>query len=235
MAGAGTLKAMGVAPASLVSPAAAAARNRREQGASVCVDTARAALAGFDRGSHVFGLTKGQFSMIDLVAAVLDQTGPAEVGLWTWCIADYEVETMTALLVDQRVTGFRLVMDYAGVRRDNDLIADMQEHFGSDCVRVTMNHAKIVTVSNAEWRVAIRGSMNLNMNTRFEQFDVSEGDAAFDVITGIMDEMWAKGPPLPVAKTTLRTAADLLLVGPAPTLPDWGKTPTRGADWWRPR
>src|SRR4051812_6821730 len=134
-------------PADLFVRGVSPAHVRRQQRAAVCLDVAAAALADFTRGSHIFGLTKGQFSMIDLVAAVLDRVGAADVAVWTWCIAEYEVEAVSAFIADGRIRQFRMLMDWAGAQRDMPLVGDLQDRFGLDCIRVTKNHAKIVLVS----------------------------------------------------------------------------------------
>lgn len=191
----------GILPQSVTAKARSSAFTRRANGASVALDTARDAISGFDRGSHIFGLTKGQFSMIDIAAAALEKVGPASVSVWTWCIAEYEVESFSAFFNDRRVESLRVVMDWAGAQRDMPLTAELQEVFGLDCLRVTKTHAKIVTIQNESgWRVVIRGSMNLNANPRFEQFDISDDAAIFDTVAGVEAELWAKGKPLPVKK-----------------------------------
>ena len=49
-------------------------------------------------GMAVFGVSRGQFAMIDMIQHVLSQTGPAAVSLWTWTIADYERDMIAALM-----------------------------------------------------------------------------------------------------------------------------------------
>ena len=189
----------GIAPQSCGAKARSSAFARRVSGASVALGTAREALGAFDRGSHDFGLTKGQFSMIDIAAAALEKTGPATVTVWTWCIAEYEVEAFSAFFNDRRVEKLRVIMDWAGAQRDMPLTVELQEVFGMDCLRVTKTHAKIVTIQNESgWRIVIRGSMNLNENPRFEQFDISDDPAIFDTVAGVEAELWARGKPLPV-------------------------------------
>ena len=188
---------IGIDPRAIRARGSATAK--RIERAGEFLGSARDALGDFDRGSHLFGVTKGAFSMIDIAAAVLEKTGPADVACWTWCIADYEVEAFGAFLGDGRVRKFRLVMDWAGAQRDMPLVSDMQQRFGLDCIRVTKTHAKIVTLATDDgWRVVIRGSMNLNANPRFEQFDVSDGGPAWGVIDGVMVELWERAKPLPV-------------------------------------
>ena len=185
-------------PGMLRARGSARYRAKRASRAAFCLESASRALAGFQPGDAVFGVTKGQFSQIDLATAVLGITGPADVTAWTWCIADYEVEAMTAFIEDGRIRRFRLVMDWAGSQRDMPLVAEMQARFGADCIRITKTHAKLVLVENAGWRVLVRGSMNLNANPRLEQFDVTEGAGPADVVAGIVDELWERAPPLPV-------------------------------------
>ena len=73
-------------------------------------------------GYSLFGITRGQFSMIDLILACLDQAGPSRVTLWTWCIAEYEVQCFERLMMDERVTTALLVIDAGaqGRARESD-------------------------------------------------------------------------------------------------------------------
>jgi len=220
-----------VEPGAVRAPSAAL--QKRRGSAARCLGAASEALAGLGRGMHVFGLTKGQFSMIDLSAAVLAITGPAEVAVWTWCIAEYEVEALTAFMADRRILALRMVMDWAGAQRDMPVVAELQARFGDDWIRVTKTHAKIVTVSNADgWRVVIRGSINLNANPRFEQFDVSDDPAVFGVVDGVMTELWARGKPLPVSRLAHADAVALLAVEQQPVAaPSWAPG-AGGSNWW---
>ena len=57
-------------------------------------------------------------------------------------------------------------------------------------MRYVVNHAKIATVADsAGRRFLLRGSMNLNFNPRFEQFDVTEGGEDFTLVKRIEDEL----------------------------------------------
>lgn len=142
----------------------------------------------------LFCITRGQWSMIDAVLHVLDQVGPAAVSLWTWTVAEYEVQTLTRLRDDHRVTGGRLVID-AGARTKNaGIIREWQASFGAGSVRYVTNHAKIARIESASGlKLLLRGSMNLNFNPRFEQFDITEGGADYDLVEQIEDELPALG------------------------------------------
>lgn len=140
-------------------------------------------------GMALFAVTRGQWSMIDAVLHVLDQLGPSRASLWTWTVADYEVQTLTSLQADGRLTHGRLVIDYGARAKNASLIASWKATFGADSVRYVLNHGKIATVEGGGRRVLLRGSMNLNFNPRFEQFDLTEGGPDFDLVRHIEDEL----------------------------------------------
>ena len=53
---------------------------------------ARDTIAGFGHGMDVVGLTFGQFSLLDLIDAALEITGPADVTVSTWSAGFYDVD-----------------------------------------------------------------------------------------------------------------------------------------------
>jgi hypothetical protein len=124
-----------------------------------------------------------------MVQHVLAEIGPAEVSIWTWAIADYEVEAMAALMATDAILGARLIVDRSAEQRSAATIEAWRQRFGVDAVRVCKNHAKIARVWTADRRVLLRGSMNLNFNPRFEQADITEGGADFDLVARLEDEL----------------------------------------------
>ena len=50
------------------------------------------AIGRIERGSDTFVLTFGQFSLIDALVHILDQTGPATVDLSTWTANDTHLQ-----------------------------------------------------------------------------------------------------------------------------------------------
>lgn len=151
---------------------------------------AATAIGPVEAGMSLFAITRGQWSMIDAVLHVLDQVGASAVSIWTWTIAEYEVQTLTRLREDQRVTGGRMVID-AGARVKNaEIIKQWQQSFGAGSVRYVTNHAKICRIESASGlKLLLRGSMNLNFNPRFEQFDITEGGPDYDLVEQIENEL----------------------------------------------
>ena len=142
-----------------------------------------------EKDMSLFAITRGQFSMLDAVNAVIEQVGPCEVSAWTWAIADYEVECFEAFMANSRIKAGRLIIDQSAEIRNAPIIQRWRDTFGDDQVRVCKNHAKIATVTTDEFRVLLRGSMNLNYNPRFEQLDITEGGPDYDLVREIEDEL----------------------------------------------
>ncbi len=141
-------------------------------------------------GMSLFAITRGQWSMIDAILHVLDEVGPASLSVWTWTVAEYEVEVLTRLRDDRRLTGGRLIIDAGARLKNHQIISGWQAAYGPDSVRYVVNHAKLARIETASGlRFLLRGSMNLNFNPRFEQFDITEGGPEFDLIKGIEDEL----------------------------------------------
>ena len=157
-----------------------------------CVESFKNAaecIGPIEKGLSLFAITRGQFSMIDAVLHTLDCVGPAAVSLWTWTVAEYEIECLDRLRKDNRVTAGKLIID-AGARTKNaGLIRQWQDSFGDESVRYVVNHSKMATVQGNGFKVLLRGSMNLNFNPRFEQLDVTEGGEDFDLVQRIEDEL----------------------------------------------
>jgi hypothetical protein len=142
-------------------------------------------------GTELVGLTRGQFSLTDLLEAVLQRTGPAQLGISTWTAASASVESMLRLLQTGQVTGCRWLVDTTFVRRVPALVAEIRKQFGDDAIRVTRTHAKFVTVVNDDWQVAIRSSMNLNQNPRMESFELGHDPELCNWLVGVLDQVWA--------------------------------------------
>jgi hypothetical protein len=168
----------------------ASAPTQRRAVACESFKTAADAIGPITPGLSLFALTRGQWSMIDAILHTLDCVGPSAVSVWTWTVASYEVETLTRLRRDERITAGRLIIDYGARNKNCGLIAEWKGTFGPESVRYVVNHSKMALVESASgFRCLLRGSMNLNFNPRFEQFDFTEGGPDFDLVRSIEDEL----------------------------------------------
>lgn len=162
--------------------AVASAISSRRKNAVQSFKTAAECIGGIFPGKSIFAITRGQFSMIDAVLACLDQVGKAELSIWTWTIAEYEVQCFERLRIDDRITQGRLIIDHGARNKNAALIRQWKDSYGEESVRYVVNHSKIATIKNDNYKLLLRGSMNLNFNPRFEQFDLTEGGEDFDLV-----------------------------------------------------
>ena len=160
-----------------------------------CVASAKEAIGKLEPGFRLVGLTKGQFSMLDLVRAVLQQTGPAKLRITTWTMGIRDAETAGYLLQQGQITGLQLLTDRSFPGRQPGYCDRVRQLFGEDAIRVTNIHAKIALIENDAWSVCIRGSMNLTRNPRFEQFDIDDDRAICGHFGKLFDELMEAAPP----------------------------------------
>jgi hypothetical protein len=153
------------------------------------------AIAGLERdGTELIGLTRGQFSLSDLIEAILDKTGPANLSISTWTAAHSSVATMLQLLQSGRITSCRWLVDVTFVRRVPQLVAQIRKDFSDDAIRVTKTHAKFATIANESWQVAIRSSMNLNQNPRMESYEIGHDPELCAWLEQVLSDVWANQP-----------------------------------------
>lgn len=158
------------------------------------VASARDTIEGFGHGMDVCGLTFGQFSLLDLIQAALEITGPADVAISTWSAGFYDVDAAERFRDNGLMRSCRFVLDSSQQKRGQATAFDVAELFGRECVRTTRSHAKFVTVANESWSVTITSSMNLNLNTRVEQFMMVDDPTTLAVFLGFVDELFASEP-----------------------------------------
>ena len=153
-------------------------------------ESAKRAIGDLEPGCEVFGFTKGQFSLIDLLEHVLTCTGPAHVFVATWSAADADLKQAFKFLKNGRVQSLRFLVDYSFRARQPDLVDTLLAVFGRDAVRVSVTHAKFCLIYNDDWSLVVRTSMNLNFNPRFENFEISDDREFLDFQMAIIDEIW---------------------------------------------
>ena len=167
------------------SPAAKDAKLKRQEDAG---DAIGKLVPGIER----YFVTKGQFSLIDVIRRVLDQTGPADVVVSTWTSAGADIAEAFDLLDDGRIRSIRFLVDHFFQRRKPQFCGQIRKLFGDEAIRVTRNHAKLVVVTNDDWKISILTSMNLNTNPRLEYGLVREDAELASFNLRWIDEIFEK-------------------------------------------
>lgn len=151
---------------------------------------AAAAIAGLNHDVEIYGFTKGQFSLLQLIESLLDVTGPAKISLSTWTAARHEIQSLERFVRAGRLTAMRWLIDFSFSRRDPEAAHQIRQTFGLDCIRVAQTHSKFAVIENDSWQIVLRTSMNLNMNPRFEDFTVAHDPELADFIRRLLDDIW---------------------------------------------
>lgn len=178
-----------------------------------------------EHGMSVFAITRGQCSMIDVVQYLIGQIGKASVSVWTWAAGDHEAKAFEWMLQSGQLETASIVIDRSAEHRNTPLVERWRERFGQESVRVIFTHAKIARVWNDRWRFVVRGSMNLNQNPRYEQFDLTEGGPEFELI----EEVEKSLPLLPPLSSSRETSAAM-----HGRKRSWDLKPFSGVKSWKP-
>lgn len=138
---------------------------------------------------RLVGLTRGQFSLLDLIRAVLEQTGPADLTLSTWTSGIRDAETSAWLLGRGEIRSIRLMLDYGFPKIEPAYALRLVELYGDRAILLCRTHAKFAIIRNDAWSICIRSSMNLNRNTRFEQFDLDDSEPICELFEQFADDV----------------------------------------------
>lgn len=157
-------------------------------------ESARRCIGDISKGCDIFGLTKGDFSMIDILRHVAAQIGPCRIDIGTWTAAAAEIKQAENMLHDKNITAMRWLVDRSFPARQGKYFASLLQRFGQDSVRLARFHAKFILLENDEWSVAVRTSMNLNENKRIEFFEISEGSPISGYLREVVDYHFAAPP-----------------------------------------
>lgn len=162
---------------------------------ATALQSARQCIGRLVPGCRIIGLTKGQFSLLDLIRAVLETTGPASVVASTWSTGVRDAENAAWLVETGQITSLRLITDRSFPGRHPEYAAWLVRAFGPAAIHCTRVHAKIAIIRAPGWSVCIRSSMNLNRNPRFEQFDLDDDESICEFFETWVREIETTHPP----------------------------------------
>jgi len=167
----------------------ASSQSVRRDRAVESFQTAADCIGKIEKGHALFAVTRGQFSMIDAIMACLAQTGPAHISIWTWTTAEHDVKAVQRLFHESSILGATLMIDAVARNKKSRILEQWIGQFGKESIKYVRNHAKISTIHNDKFQILLRGSMNLNFNPQFEQFDLTEGGEDFKLVKQIESEL----------------------------------------------
>ena len=144
------------------------------------------------KGMEIFGLTKGQYSIINIIEELLKQTGRADVIISTWTAADAEIKKAESFITNGLIGNIKFLVDQSFPSRQKEYSKLLIRKFGKDVIRMTRSHCKFCMIGNKNWKIVIRTSMNLNENKRIENFEISDDPGMYKYLQKIINEIWGK-------------------------------------------
>lgn len=151
-------------------------------------------------GCEIYGLSKGQFSLVEIIEHCLNQTGPAHVTISTWTAAGADLTHTNNLLHSGSVLSAKWLVDTSFPSRQPGYCKILEELFGTESIVVTKNHCKFVLLRNENWNLVIRTSMNLNLNNRLENFEISDDKQMAEMLETLYQGIKAEGLTLAARK-----------------------------------
>lgn len=129
---------------------------------------------------RIMGLTDGKFSLIDLIHAILQKTGPADVIVTTWSAGIKDANQIAWMRDTKLLKSFTIITDHSYVNRQKRYAVELESLFGKQNIRTSEVHAKFTLISNENYKICIRTSMNLNANKTCESFEIDENQEIYD-------------------------------------------------------
>jgi hypothetical protein len=128
---------------------------------------------GIDSGTEVFGFTSGEFSLIDVINAVVKRMDNPRMILSTWTAAKAEMDHVHQFLESGAVRSAQWIVDRSFQNRQPALCQALRAQFGDQAIRVQRVHCKFALVWDKTKRATIQTSANLNRNLRIENVSIS--------------------------------------------------------------
>lgn len=150
---------------------------------------------GVEIGVEVFGFTSGEFSLIDVLSAVLRRKPGAGLVVSTWTAAGADMEHVNEFVGSGLVGSARWIVDRSFQNRQPKLCDALRARFGDEAIRVQRVHCKFALIENDEGGVVIQTSANLNKNMRIENVSVSSCPVFFDAYSGLVEQIFETQMP----------------------------------------
>lgn len=146
-------------------------------------------------GQDVFGFIGGRFSLIDAIDACVQRVPDCKLTVSTWTAARADMDHVLAFIDDGRISATRWIVDRSFQNRQPQLCQYLRDRFGDDAIRVQPVHCKFALIENAEHKLTLQTSANLNENRRLENLNLSTCPVFFDAYSGLVEQIFDVQPP----------------------------------------
>jgi len=127
-----------------------------------------------ERNCRIMGITRGDFSLIDLIYSIVQKIGKSDIIVCTWSAGIKDANQVKWMLEEDLIYSFTIITDRSYSTRQKKYSLELTKLFGEENIRVSDIHAKFTLISNQDWKIVIRHSMNLNANRTCESFEIDD-------------------------------------------------------------
>lgn len=119
-----------------------------------------------DHGRSVHWVSRGDWSMHQLLQALLLKTGPADVWISSYAFSELPARTVCDLKAAGVIKKLVCIIDSRVDVRSASALAMLRN--AADSLKLLDTHAKVTVIKNEEWFLVVAGSANYTTNKRFE-------------------------------------------------------------------
>ena len=124
------------------------------------------AIGKIEQDKSVFTFANGKWSSHELLAYILEQTGPANVWITSWSITEEPLRLLNKLKVCGYINELHCLFgDRVPVMSP---VAWQYANYNIPGIKLSKCHAKVQVIRNESWDIVIMGSANFTMNPRWE-------------------------------------------------------------------
>jgi hypothetical protein len=132
----------------------------------------------FAPGCLVWWVSDGDWSMHELLMALIEKTGPAHVSISSYAMGETPARILAQLKQQRAILSLSCVLD----DRIDVRSAGSLQLIKSICDEINLlkTHAKVTLLMNEHWQVTVVGSANYTENKRFETGIITTDQSAYE-------------------------------------------------------
>jgi hypothetical protein len=165
-------------------------------------------------GMEIYGINAGQFSFINLIEDIILQIdNPVDIDISSWTVARFEISRIKMLIDSGKICNIRFVTDRSFPSRHPKIFEHLVEVIDINNIRMLPAHCKFVVISNNDWNIALRTSMNLNQNKRLENFEISDCKLIVEYLKEVVDGFFQESPEADIKMNKISASEDVSILG----------------------
>ncbi len=133
----------------------------------------------------------GEFSMHELLEFLLQTTGPATVRISSFSISEVAIRTFFRLMQNGTIVNIECLFDLS-VKRHKLGLLYFANNIGS-FIAISKNHAKLILIENADWKIVVVGSANFQLNDKNEVGIISADSEIYEFYFKVFKSWFLSG------------------------------------------